>query len=143
MTHTSRTSNTSRVRGTVRLISAVVLVGLVTAAACDNLDVGNLNGVSVDQLESSPTPTAVKTAAQGLMTTWRGVSGGEANTLTKYGFEVWQIRASNPPSLTSVVLFPLTGGFWSYTPVTNITAFLKAVDAVAGYTDPQKEALRG
>jgi hypothetical protein len=40
-------------------------------------------------------------------------------------------------------LFPQTGGFWSYAPVANISAFLKAVTAVTGYTDPQKEALRG
>jgi hypothetical protein len=132
-----------RLRHGARLGVATVLIGFVTAAGCRTLDVENLNGVSVDELQTDPTPTAVKTAAQGLMTTWRGVSAGQANTLTKYGFEVWQIRASNPPSLTAVVLFPQTGGFWSYTPVSNITAFLKAVDAVSGFTDQQKEALRG
>ena len=136
-------SHRTHIRSSVPIAIAVALVGLVAGTSCNSLDVANLNGVSVDQLESSPTPTAVKTAAQALMTTWRGVSGSEANTLTKYGFELWQIRASNPPSLTSVVLFPQTGGFWSYAPVSNITAFLRAVGAVTGYTDAQKEALRG
>ncbi len=132
-----------RIQSSIPLALAAVITGLIAAASCRSLDVTNLNGVSVDQLETNPTPTAVKTAAQALMTTWRGVTGGEANTLTKYGFEVWQIRASNPPSLTSVVLFPQTGGFWSYGPVSNINAFLKAVTAVTGYTDAQKEAFRG
>ena len=136
-------SHRTRLRSSLPIAIALALVGLIVGTSCKSLDVVNLNGVSVDQLESNPTPTAVKTAAQGLMTTWRGVSGGEANTLTKYGFEVWQIRASNPPSLTAVVLFPQTGGFWSYAPVRNITAFLNAVSAVTGYSDAQKEALRG
>ena len=133
----------TRTHPSLRIGTVITLIAIVAVPSCHSLDVTNLDGVSVAQLQTNPTPTAVKTAAQGLMTTWRGISGGEANTLTKYGFEIWQIRASNPPSLTSVVLFPQTGGFWSYTPVTNITAFLKAVNAVTGFTDPQKEALRG
>src|SRR5437867_10467580 len=117
------------------MTSIAAAAGALTVAGCGNIDVENLNGVSTQGLQLSPTPTAVISASQGLMATWRLTSTGDAQTLTKYGFEIWQIRASNPPSLTSVVLFPQTGGFWSYTGVNNITVLLKALDVVAGMSD--------
>jgi hypothetical protein len=147
-------TNTREVRRPVRLAGALAMVGLLAVSGCKSLDVENLNGVSVDNLQSNPAPAAVKSAAQGLMQTWRSVTREQANTLTKYGYEVWQIRSSSPPSLTGIVLFPNTGTFWSsanYGWIANINAFLKAVDAVAdrnadpvsGYTDAQKAAMRG
>ncbi len=139
---------------TFRFAGALAMIGLLGVNGCKSLDVENLNGVSVDNLQSNPAPAAVKSAAQGLMQTWRSITREQANTLTKYGYEVWQIRSSSPPSLTGIVLFPNTGTFWSsanYGWVANVNAFLKAVDAVAdrnadpvsGYTDQQKEAMRG
>ncbi|MBI4501948.1 MAG: RagB/SusD family nutrient uptake outer membrane protein [Gemmatimonadetes bacterium] len=103
----------------------------------------NLNGASIEGLQTNPTPSAVNSAAQSLMATWRSTATGNSQTLTKYGFEIWQIRASNPPSLTQIVSFPQTGGFWSYGGIKNVGVLLNAVDQVAGMTDAQKEGVRG
>ena len=128
----------------VRLIGSLAsLSALLVLAGCKSLDVENLNGVSVDGLQSTPTPTAVNAAAQGLMSAWRTTSGGQAQTLTKYGFEHWQIRASEPRTLSNIVRDPQTGGFWSYGSIKNIYVLLAAVDAVTGMTDQQKEGIRG
>src|SRR6185503_3351714 len=131
-------------RRVMRSIASLgALVSALTLASCSTLDIPNLNGASIETLGSNPTPSAVTSAAQSLMATWRGTSSGHAQTLTKYGFELWQIRASNPPSLTQIVSFPQTGGFWGYGGVKNVGVLLSAVDAVTGITDPNKEAIRG
>ena len=130
-------------RYTRSIASLGALVATMTLTGCGDIDVPNLNGASIENLSSNPTPSAVTSAAQSLLTTWRGTSSGHAQTLTKYGFEIWQIRASNPPSLTGIVNFPQTGGFWGYGGVKNIGVLLTAVNAVSGISDPAKEAIRG
>ena len=101
MTTTPRHSRLARSVAAVLALSAGIAL-----AGCGDIDVENLNGTSIEGLQTNPTPSAVNSAAQGLMAAWRSTSTGNAQTLTKYGFEIWQIRASNPPSLTQIVSFP-------------------------------------
>ena len=128
----------------MRSISSLAAVAAVLVmTGCGDLDVENLNGASVEGLLQSPTKTAIIASAQNLMAVWRLTSDGQAGTLSKYGFEHWQIRASGPVALQGVVLEPQTGGFWSYTGVKNVSVLLAALDPVGGFTDAEKEGIRG
>ncbi|MBI4500702.1 MAG: RagB/SusD family nutrient uptake outer membrane protein [Gemmatimonadetes bacterium] len=128
----------------VRLLSSLAtLAALTVMSGCKSLDIENLNGVSTDALEKSPTPLAINAGAQNLLSAWRSVSSGHASDLAKYGYETWQIRASEPRTLTNVVSAPKTGGYWNYITVKNIYLLLDAVNTVAGMTAEQKEGLRG
>lgn len=124
-------------------IARRTLAALIVVTACGNIDEPNFGGASIDGLQTNPNISAIVSASQGLLTTWRSTGTSHANTLTKYGFEIWQIRASNPPSLTQIVTFPQTGGFWGYGGVKNIGVLLKAVDVVPGMTDAAREGVRG
>lgn len=129
---------TKRISG----IAAATAV-MVAMAGCKNLDVGNLNGVSAEGLQNAPTAQQIYTAAQSLESSWRSTDAAHASTLTKYGFEHWQVRASEPRTLTDIVTSPNTGSFWSYGTQKNIDLLLSSLGAVTGMTDQQKAAVRG
>lgn len=124
-----------------RMMGAAMLA--LVHAGCQDFDVPNLNNASTQDLETNPTPTGVYALAQNLQRDWRSTSQGHAATLSKFGYEHWQARASEPRTLTGVHRDPQTGGFWSYTSVKNIAVLLKAVDVVSGVTDQQRNAVRG
>jgi len=131
-------TNIAKKIGSVSMLSALLVLG-----GCKTLEVENLNGVSVDGLTNNPSPTAIFTATQNLMSTWRSISQDGAATLSKYGYETWQMRASEPRTLTNVVQAPKTGGYWSYSSVKNTLLLLDAVEAATALTATEKEALRG
>ena len=82
-------------------VFATLGIASLVAGACKTLDVENLNGVSSEGLRTDPTVSGVLAVAQGLQRAWRSTSGGQANTLAKHGFETWQLRASEPRTLTT------------------------------------------
>lgn len=142
MTHTTRHN-----RGLRSIATVAALAGLLAAGGCKSLDVENLNGVGTDELLTNPNREAVLTAAQYMLTSWRSTSQGHAATLTKYGYEHWQARASEPRTLTNVHRDPQTGSFWDYNPVKNANLVLSSLDKIpstaAGLTDAEKAGVRG
>src|SRR6185503_12739283 len=123
-----------------RLIGGLAAATAVIAmAGCKDLDVQNLNGVSATGFETAPTTAQLVAATQSLVGTMKGL-GGTSGT---QGYEYWSFRASEPRGLTNAVLSPNTGGSWSYGTIKNISLILDALSTVSGFTDPEKEGIRG
>lgn len=126
----------TKISGLAAATAMLVMVG------CKDLDVENLNGADAAGLQSAPTAQAIITAAQSLVPEWRSVDNGHANSLTRYGYEMWSFRASEPRGLTSVTTEPVFGGNWSFGIVQNINLLLAALGNVTGMTDAEKAGLR-
>src|SRR6185503_17005367 len=94
--------------------SLAAAAAMLVMAGCKDLDVGNLNGASAEGLATAPTAQQIIAASQQLVNSWRSTDNGHASTLSKYGYERWAYRASEPRGLTDVVTSPITGGFWSF-----------------------------
>lgn len=128
----------------------------LTLIACD-MQVGDLNNASVDELADSPTAAAVTAAATGLVIGHReriadqngfvalvGVLGREAYNLNvetdaRFVSELLKGTALDPGS-------PRFGGnFWSdrYANIRNANVVLDAVEKVAAFDARQKAAIRG
>ncbi|MSR06962.1 MAG: RagB/SusD family nutrient uptake outer membrane protein [Gemmatimonadetes bacterium] len=137
------TTIAQRYRVTRMIGSLAAATAMLVMVGCKDLDVVNLNGASASSLETAPTPAQLVTAAQSLVTQWRGIDAGHASELTKYGYEMWSFRASEPRGLTNVVTGPITGGNWSFGTIKNINLFLAAINNVTGMTDAEKAGLRG
>ncbi len=139
-------------------VALTVLVGLLTVAACDSLDVGDLNNPGLDDLQSNPTPSGVNSAASGLLIGARGnVRGfgsqnGYVSMLGILGRESYNFDPADPRFVTEMLIGPLDGGspafggnLWTqhYANVRNANIVLNATDAVVGLSDEQKEGIRG
>lgn len=131
------TTKLAKISGLAAAAAMLILAG------CTTLDVENLNGVSAEGLQNAPTAQQIYTAAQSLESSWRGVDAAHASTLTKYGFEHWQVRASEPRTLTDIVTSPNTGSFWSFGTIRNIGLLLEALKTVSGPTATEVAGVHG
>ena len=143
-------------RTQLRSIWAAVALGVPALGGCDKLDVTDLNNPGLDQLEQNPTPSAVNTAASGLLIGLRnGVSAenGWVTIVGAMGREGYNLNTvSDPRYISEVVVGPLSPGspafganFWPqrYANIRNATVLLNAVDNVVGLSDAEKEGIRG
>ncbi|NMO13357.1 RagB/SusD family nutrient uptake outer membrane protein [Pyxidicoccus fallax] len=135
--------------------AVVALSAAVSLGGCGSLDVGDLDNVSLDDFRNNPTPSAVYTAATGLIIGNRvglGVQNGYVAELGVIGREAFIFDGAEPRTVEELLgptLDPggpaFGGNFWSapYANIRNANTLLAAVDKVAGVTDGQKEGIRG
>ena len=132
-----------------------VAFGMVVAAGCQSLDVGNLNAPALDDLLSNPTRSKLATAATGLLIGTRAgiaAQNGYVSLLGILGRESYNFDPADPRFVTEMMVGPLDGGspafggnLWA-NPLRNIlnaNIVLTVVDRVPAMSDPEKEAVRG
>jgi hypothetical protein len=135
---------------------AAAALGVITLAACNSLDVGDLNNPGLEGLQQSPTPAALNVAATGLLVGLRvGIAepNGWITILGALGREGFNLNTnSDPRYVQELFQGPLDPGsgafganFWAarYANIRNAVIVLNATDKVVGLTDAQKEGLRG
>jgi len=137
----------------VRIVAAAALVFAVSA--CKDLVVPDFNNTSIDDLVSSPTPTKVAQAAQGLLVGTRvgiGAQNGYVSLLGILGRESYNFDSADPRFITEMVIGPLDGGSPAfggnlfaapYRNIRNANLVLGAAEAVVGLTAEQKSAVTG
>jgi starch-binding outer membrane protein, SusD/RagB family len=134
----------------IRILNfAPALVVCALTACSDNL-VPNYNAGSVSELETSPTPVSIATAAQGMFYTTRtdmefytiilGSMGREGYSLIPSDAG-WQNNLSTMAS--SFYSSSFTGWKEHYRDIRQGNSVLHALDKVAGLTDAEKEGYRG
>lgn len=139
----------SRARSVRPVIAAVALLaGLV---ACQEVTVPNYNTPNATQLLSSPDAPTVNATVVGLMAGMRSQVGTMSLTLGILGREVMLLSSAEPRNISGFLVGPLEpGGFgidmgWtqSYANLRTAVSVLSAVDQVQGFSDAQKNAIRG
>ncbi|HET9985937.1 MAG TPA: RagB/SusD family nutrient uptake outer membrane protein [Longimicrobiales bacterium] len=140
-----------------RRLPALALLGALLCAACsaDKLEVPDLNNPSIESLEQTPTPSAVAAAAQGLLIGARipmGVRNGYISLLGILGRESYVFDPADPRFVAEMLESPLDAGspafganLWNqrYQNLRTAAIVLAAVTKVGGFSDAQKEAVRG
>ncbi len=134
----------------------IAALGALALAACNDLDVADLNNPGLESLEGNPTPVALNTAATGLLIGLRvGISepNGLITILGALGREGFNLNTnSDPRYVAELILGPLNPGsgafganIWAarYANIRNTVIVLHATDKVVGMTDQEKEGLRG
>lgn len=143
---------------TLRIVPAFVLGALLTSG-CKDIDVPDLNNPGLDQLQTSPTRTAVVTAATGLLV---GTRGGPANNMGSqngyvsllgiFGRESYNFDPADPRFVTELLIGPLDGGspafggnLWidRYANIRNANILIHALTVVPGVTTAEKEGVTG
>jgi hypothetical protein len=137
--------------------AAATLV-LIAATACNELDVGDLNNPSLEELESNPTPAALNAAATGLLVGLRnGIAepNGYIVLLGIMGREGFNLNTNSDPryvdEMVTGPLDPGSGAFganiWPqrYANIRNTNILLNAVDLVNPNLMPEaeQEGIRG
>lgn len=131
-------------------LGAVAVASLVS---CD-LEVGDLNNPSVDDLEKNPTPELVNAAATGLITGHRvglGARNGLVSSLGILGRESYVFTASDPRFCNELLVgslakgSPFGGAFWvpPYGNIQQAHILIRAVDKVASLTTEERAAVKG
>ncbi len=124
--------------------------------ACD-LQVGDLNNASTDELADSPTAAAVTAAATGLLIGHReriGDQNGYVALVGVLGREGYNLNVETDARFITEMLegerldpgSPRFGGnFWAdrYANIRNANVVLGAVGEITGWSDAQKAAVRG
>jgi hypothetical protein len=119
--------------------------------SCNNLAVQDQSAGSLIDLQNNPDPTALATAAQGLMFGTRLDMPFQVILVGSQGREGWSLDPSDPGWRNVLVLFDNTtfyaGSFFNWRDIyRNIkleNVVLKATDAIATLTDAQKDGIRG
>jgi hypothetical protein len=129
-------------------------IALCAAVAGCNLDIGDLNNPSLDDLETSPTAPLVESACTGMLIGNRANIGNEIGYVVQLGIlgrEAYNFDQADPRYITELLQSPLSAGspfggaFWGF-PYANIrlsNVVLKAVDKVPDFSDEDKAAIRG
>jgi hypothetical protein len=133
------------------LWKAVVVVAAVLSGACNDVTVPNYNNPNLDQLLNSPTASTVNTAVVGLVISLRDRVGTEASAMGILGKESYNLDQAEPRNVLGYLQGPIEpGGFvqdlsWTagYRNLRQAAVILAAIDKVPGYTNAQKEGIRG
>src|SRR5687767_15735532 len=141
----------TRVIRFVPLAAAVILSG----ACATDLLVPDYNNPSIEDFSSSPTPTKIASAAQGLLIGTRvqqGEQNGYVSLLGIVGRESYNFDPADPRFITEMLVGPLSGGSPAfggnlfaapYRNIRNANILLGALSNVAGMTTAQKAAVEG
>lgn len=137
-------------------LPALLLAGLGLFAGCgDDLFVPDYNNPSLEELENNPTPTAIVTAAQGLMIGARTGIANQAGYVAHLGIlgrESYTFDNSDPRFIDEIaagILDPGNGAFggsgWAprYANIRNANIILNALEKVTGFSSEDIEAIRG
>lgn len=137
----------------MRSVSVVAIV--LFATACSDLTVPDYNNTGLEDFESNPTPTKITQSAQGLLVGTRvqqGLQNGYVSLLGILGRESYNFDPGDPRFRSEMLIGPLSGGSpafganlfaFPYRNIRNANILLGAVDAVAGMSAAEKEAVRG
>jgi len=144
---------TSKSTKVTRLIASVAVI--LFAGACKDLVVPDYNNTSLEDLSSSPTPTKIVQAAQGLLVGTRvgiGEQNGYVSLLGIVGRESYNFDPADPRFITEMLIGPLDGGSPAfggnlfaapYRNIRNANILLGATDKVVGLSAEQKSAVVG
>ncbi len=123
--------------------------------AC-GLDIPDLNNPSLESLQEAPTRSSVKAAATGLLIgnrAGKATPNGYVAQLGALGRESYTLDAGDPRAISEILAgsgldpgSPAFGGnHWTqpYANIRNANTLLAALDKVTGFTDAEKEAIRG
>jgi hypothetical protein len=141
-------------RQVVRGAALALLLGSFALAGCGDLVVPDYNNPSLEDLQNNPTATAVRTAATGLLIGARNnlsEPNGYVSLLGILGRESYNLDGSEPRFVTEMLINPLSpsgafgGNLWAlrYRNIRNAHLVLNAVDKVSGFSNAEKEAVRG
>jgi len=134
---------------------SLLLAGLLLAACGDTFVVPDLNNPGLEGLEADPTPAGVVDAVQGLLIGARNGQTGQISTTSHMGIlgrESLVFDNSDPRYIDEILAGALNagngafGGFgWAprYANLRNASIVLNATEAVTGFTDGEKAAIRG
>ncbi len=131
-----------------------LLLGSLLLAGCGDLTVPDYNNPSLEELETDPTPTAVRTAATGLLIGARAnltAPNAYVSLLGILGRESYNFDGSDPRFITEMLIGPMSpsgafgGNLWQlpYRNIRNAHVLLNATERVAGLSDAEKEGIRG
>ena len=111
-----------------------VAVGAVLLAACNNLDVQNLNAPTAETLTSAPTREVLARTAIGAQTQVFTSEGGMIQQWGIYGREGWNLNGNDPRETGEEVRGPQdpggrAGGIWSgeYSAIRSLNTYEAAV----------------
>ena len=127
--------------------AAALVAGLLVAGACKDFDLPNYQaGNASDLTGSEVTVTTLMTAVQGLGIGSRGIMS--ASNFGVHGREGYILNPTSGSGLAQyyeAIDRSLGSGTWGsgYAALRQANVVLHALDAIAGLTDAQKEAVRG
>ncbi len=131
------------------------VAALLFVSACKDLVVPDYNNTSIDDLTTSPTPTKITQAAQGLLVGTRagiGEQNGYISLLGILGRESYNFDPADPRFITEMLIGPLDGGSPAfggnlfalpYRNIRNANLVLGALDKVVGLSAAQTSAVQG
>src|SRR6266508_1721481 len=132
-----------------------VLLVLVAAGGCKDLDVPNLNSPALDDLLNNPTRSKIALAATGLLIGTRAgiaAQNGYVSLLGILGRESYNFDPADPRFVTEMMVGPLDGGSPAfggnlfaapYRNIRNANLVLGALDKVVGLSAAQTSAVQG
>src|SRR6266702_7815240 len=136
-----------------------LVLGALLAAACQDLNVPDLNNPAIGTLQSSPTRAGVITATQGLFIGARtniAPFNGYVAVMGVLGRESYVMNAGDLRFFTELLAGPLDGGsprfggnLWNerFANIRNANIVLNALDVLGGLpigmSDAEKEGVRG
>ena len=138
----------------LRNLSLVVAASFMVDA-CGDLTVPDYNNPSLEDLESNPTPTTIRQAAQGLLVGARaqmGAQNGYVSLLGILGRESYNFDPADTRFITEMLIGPLDPGSPAfganlfaarYANIRLGNTILAALGQVAGMTPAELEATRG
>lgn len=138
-------------------IGRLLLVALALSLAACDLQVGDLNNASADELADSPSAAAVSAAATGLLIGHReriGDQNGYVALVGMLGREGYNLNVETDARFITEMLegealdpgSPRFGGnFWAdrYANIRNANVVLGAVEKVVGWSEAEKASVRG
>jgi hypothetical protein len=147
----------TRTRGISR--GGAALLAALLAAGCADLTVPDYNNPAIDEVETNPTPAAIRTLATGLLIGARQDMTDRTSYVSQLGIvgrEAYILDGSDPRYISELMIGPLSnsgafgGGLWTlrYANIRNANILLNALDVIsedpiAGIPAQQKEAIRG
>jgi hypothetical protein len=135
--------------------ATALLAGALAVSGCKDLNVEDFNNGDLNDLQRNPTPSGVITAAQGLFFGTRQDVGNRNDFVVLLGIlgrEAYNFDAADPRFVTEMLIGPLDGGSPAfggnlfanpYANIRNAHIVLNALDLVQGFSDGEKEGLRG
>src|SRR5688572_2328671 len=140
-----------------RSIRALSLLAAAAFAvgACGDLTVPDFNNPSLEDLETNPSPTTIRQAAQGLLIGTRaqmGAQNGYVSLLGILGRESYNLDPADPRFITEMLIGPLDPGSpafganlfgFRYANIRLANTILAAVGNTPGLSAAQQEAVRG
>jgi len=137
------------------LTTAALGAILLTTGCSEDFMIPDLNNPGLEQLEGSPTRSAVVDATQGLLIGGRGgisTQSGYVNHLGTLGREALTFDNSDPRYFDEMLAGALNAGNgafggsgWAprYANIRNANIVLNSLDGVSGFSDAELEGIRG